>query len=85
MSSSAPATLGRTQKRSSKKKVNKDSTDSSKTSLKTKPVLISDRDFDVASAAAQRRYNSAFEVLDEEKIKEIAAITDKRGTFDSKM
>ena len=48
-------------------------------------MLTSYRDFDVASAAAQRRYNSAFEVLDEEKIKEIAAITDKRGTFDSKM
>ena len=46
-------------------------------------MLISDRDFDVASAAAQRRYHSAFEVLDEEKIKEVAAMTDKRGTFDT--
>ena len=81
VSSSAPASRKSTLKRK-QKKVNKESSDS-KTSLKTKPVLISDRDFDVASAAAQRRYHSAFEVLDEEKIKEVAAMTDKRGTFDT--
>ena len=40
-------------------------------------MLISNRDFDVASAAAQRRYNSAFEVLDKDKIKKLEAMTDK--------
>lgn len=35
-------------------------------------MLISDRDYDVASAiAAQRRYKSAFDVLDESKIKDL--------------
>ena len=38
-------------------------------------MLISNRGFNVASAAAQRRYNSAFEVLDEEKIKEVEVVT----------
>ena len=47
------------------------STPASGSSL-SKPVLISDRDYDVASAiAAQRRYKSAFDVLDESKIKDL--------------
>ena len=46
---------------------------STSSSILSKPVLISDRDFDVASAiAAQRRCNkSAFEVLDESKIRDM--------------
>ena len=69
---SLPASQKSTLKRNNRKKRSSlDSGENNKTSL-SKPVLISDRDFDVASAiAAQRRYKSAFDVLDESKIKQM--------------
>ena len=74
-SSSAPVSRKSTLKRSNRKK--RSSLDGSEkiygTSQLSKPVLISDRDYDVASAvAAQRRQNkSAFEILDETKIQDL--------------
>ena len=81
-SNSAPASRKSTLKRPKKKRSSVDSSGENRSvSSLSKPVLISDRDFDVASAAAQRRYHSAFEVLDEEKIKEVAS--SKKGQFDT--
>merc|ERR1711997_191353 len=79
---SLPASRKSTLKRNNRKKrASLDSSEnktgcgsaSGSSSILSKPVLISDRDFDVASAiAAQRRCNkSAFEVLDESKIRDM--------------
>jgi hypothetical protein len=42
----------------------------------SRPVLISDSDFDVTSAAASRRFKCAFEVFDEATIRELASNTE---------
>ena len=80
-SNSAPASRKSTLKRPKKKRSSVELGENRSVSSLSKPVLISDRDFDVASAATQRRYHSAFEVLDEEKIKEVAS--SKKGQFDT--
>ena len=74
-SSSAPGSRKSTLKRPKKKRSSLDgstSTGSTHASTLSRPVLISDGDFDVASAAAAlRAQKNAFEVLDEAKLKEL--------------
>ena len=77
-SSSAPGSRKSTLKRPKKKRSSLDgststgSTHTSTNSSLSRPVLISDGDFDVASAAAAlRAQKNAFEVLDEAKLKEL--------------
>ena len=77
-SSSAPGSRKSTLKRPKKKRSSLDgststgSTHTSANSSLSRPVLISDGDFDVASAAAAlRAQKNAFEVLDEAKLKEL--------------
>ena len=75
-SSSAPGSRKSTLKRPKKKRSSLDGSTSTggstHASTLSRPVLISDGDFDVASAAAAlRAQKNAFEVLDEAKIKEL--------------
>lgn len=87
-SHSAPVSRKSTLKRTPKERKKRASLDTSsdKTStLLSKPVLISDRDFDVASAVAAQRMSktkSAF-MLDEKKLKQVIGITanDKYDTL----
>ena len=75
-SSSAPGSRKSTLKRPKKKRSSLDGSTSTGgstyASTLSRPVLISDGDFDVASAAAAlRAQKNAFEVLDEAKLKEL--------------
>ena len=85
---SAPASRKSTLKRSKKKRSSLDGTgnnpgqsNNSGNSVLSRPVLISDGDYDVASAAAALRVQkNAFDVLDQDKLQELKKITSGNGS-----
>ena len=83
---SAPTSRKSTLKRSKKKRSSLDgsSPSSGSTSVLSRPVLISDGDYDVASAAAALRVQkNAFDVLDEAKINELKNLKNPGVTLDT--
>ena len=87
---SAPASRKSTLKRSKKKRSSLDGTGNNPgqsnnsgngNSVLSRPVLISDGDYDVASAAAALRVQkNAFDVLDQDKLQELKKITSGNGS-----
>ena len=84
---SAPASRKSTLKRSKKKRSSLDGSGSSSnnpvtssSSVLSRPVLISDGDYDVASAAAALRVQkNAFDVLDQDKLQELKKLKSGGG------
>merc|ERR1712079_307700 len=81
---SAPASRKSTLKRSKKKRSSLDGTGNNPgngNSVLSRSVLISDGDYDVASAAAALRVQkNAFDVLDQDKLQELKKITSGNGS-----